>query len=280
LDPLIKGPITTRGDKEYPDPTKPLIFSLLRTIFLTLDDRGGHRLKPHGVRSGSAMKLTLNRIDGLRCPEGKRDVLVFDSEQRGLGVRVGNSKTYLAQYNWHGQKRRIPLGSCGAVSLAKARDAVRVIIGDVARGVDPAAERRQARARDALTLNALLKDWRSLHLSGKRASYSGEALRALRNAFGGYLNLPAADLSRATVVRVLNAMARKGSTAMAARTAAYGKAAYGWGVKRGSLPANPFGNLPVAPTPKRERVLTDDELASGARRLAPDRLMASCAWLY
>ena len=59
-------------------------------------------------------------------------MLVFDDEQRGLGVRVTASggKTYLAQYNWHGQKRRIPLGNCNAVSLAKARDAVRLIMGD------------------------------------------------------------------------------------------------------------------------------------------------------
>jgi hypothetical protein len=67
------------------------------------------------------MKLTLNRIEGLKCPEGKRDALVFDDEQRGLGVRVtaGGSKTYLAQYGWHGQKRRIPLGSCSASRLPK-----------------------------------------------------------------------------------------------------------------------------------------------------------------
>jgi len=40
------------------------------------------------------------------------------------------------------------------------------------------------------------------------------------------------------------------------------KAAYGWGVKRGALSVNPFVNLPVAPTPRRERVLSDDELAA------------------
>ncbi len=33
------------------------------------------------------MKLTLARIDALRCPAGKRDMLVFDDDQRGLGVR-------------------------------------------------------------------------------------------------------------------------------------------------------------------------------------------------
>jgi len=37
------------------------------------------------------MKLTLNRIDGLKCPEGRRDMLVFDDEQRGLVSRLRNS---------------------------------------------------------------------------------------------------------------------------------------------------------------------------------------------
>jgi integrase len=208
------------------------------------------------------MKLTLNRIDSLKCSPEKRDMLVFDDEQRGLGVRVTASggKTYLAQYNWHGQKRRIPLGSCGAVSLAKARDAVRAIMGDVAKGIDPAAERKKAKAHEALTLSALLSDWQALHLASKRPSYAAEAVRALRNAFARYLDLPAANFSRATVVKTLDSMARKGSTAMAARTAAYGKAAYGWGVKRGAFDVNPFVNLPVTPIAKRERVLSDDEL--------------------
>jgi integrase len=210
------------------------------------------------------MKLTLNRIDGLKCPEGKRDMLVFDGEQRGLGVRVTarGSKTYLAQYSFQGHKRRIPLGSCRAVSLAKVRDAVRAIMGDVAKGVDPAAERKKAKAHEALTLAALLSDWQTLHLTSKRPSYAAEAVRALRNAFPRYLDLPAADLDRATTVKTLDAMARKGSSSMAARTAAYGKAAYGWAVKRGALSVNPFLNLPVAPAPRRERVLSDDELAA------------------
>jgi integrase len=217
------------------------------------------------------MKLTLNRIEGLKCPEGRRDMLVFDDEQRGLGVRVtaSGSKTYLAQYNWHGEKRRIPLGNCNAVSLAKARDAVRTVMGDVARGVDPAAERKKAAAEarrnaahEALTLSTLLSDWQALHLASKRPSYAAEATRAVRNAFARYLDLPAAELSRTMIVKTLDSLARKGSAAMAARSAAYGKAAYGWAVKRGTLSVNPFSNLPVTPTVKRERVLCDDELAA------------------
>ena len=57
------------------------------------------RVRDGSARLRGAMKLTLNRIDILKCPEGKRDMLVFDDEQRGLGVRVTASggKTYLAQ---------------------------------------------------------------------------------------------------------------------------------------------------------------------------------------
>jgi integrase len=217
------------------------------------------------------MKLTMNRIAALKCPAGKRDMLVFDDEQHGLGVRVtsGGGKTYLAQYTFHGQKRRIPLGSCSSISLAKARDAVRAIMGEVAKGKDPAVERKQAArearlrdAREALTLDTLISDWQALHLSSKRPRYAAQAIRALRKAFPRFLDLPAASLDRSAVVKALDAAARRGSAMMARQTAAYGKACYGWAVKRGSLTANPFTNLPVAPPLKRERVLTDDELAA------------------
>jgi hypothetical protein len=69
------------------------------------------------------MRLTEREIDRLTCPPGSRDKLVFDDVQKGLAVRVTvtGSKTYLAQYTISGQKRRVPLGACSAISLAKAR---------------------------------------------------------------------------------------------------------------------------------------------------------------
>jgi integrase len=215
------------------------------------------------------MKLTQRRIDDLECPAGKKDALVFDDDQAGLGVRVTASggKTFLAQYTLAGAKRRVPLGSCSAISLTSARDAVRAILGDVAKGRDPAAERKEAAAETkrkaahvALTLDALLEQWEAIHLADKRQSYALEAVRAVRFAFPKQLAAPAADLSRADVVRVLDALSKNGKAAMAARTAAYGRACYQWAAKRGSIAANPFANLPLAPVEKRERVLKDEEL--------------------
>ena len=231
------------------------------------------------------MKLTTaQRSKPSNARPGKKDALVFDDEQAGLGVRVtaGGGKSYLAQYTLAGESAAFPLGSCSAISLAAAREAVRAILGDVAKGRDPAAERKEAAhrgerkaAHDALTLEALLEQWEKLRLADKRERYAAEAVRALRYAFAKHLKAPAADLDRAAVVRVLDNLAKDGKTAMASRTAAYGRACYHWAMKRGSLPANPFQDLPLAPVAKRDRVLTDDELAAvwnatgGPGRLTP-----------
>ena len=61
------------------------------------------------------MKLTQRRIEDLSCPAGRRDTMVFDDEQRGLGVRVtaGGGKSYVAQYTF----RRIEAPGPGRLVL-------------------------------------------------------------------------------------------------------------------------------------------------------------------
>jgi integrase len=216
------------------------------------------------------MKLTLRRIETLDCPAGKKDVLVFDDEQKGLAVRVTASggKSYLAQYSLRGRgKRRIPLGSVSAISLDGARKATAAILGEVANGKDPAVERKSAAmeaerkaAEEAFTLDELLTKWAASHLTGRRASYAAEAVRALRYAFKGQLAKPAAGLKDKVVARVLEGFASAGKPAMAASTMSYGRAAFGWAIGRRLIVDNPFANLSFGHVVKRERVLKDHEL--------------------
>ena len=211
------------------------------------------------------MKLTQRRIEALECPANKKDMLVFDDEQRGLGVRVtaGGGKSFLVQYRHAGEKRRMPLGSCAAVSLAKARLAARQIVGAVAAGKDPASERKAAALeakRETLTLAALIEQWEALHLAGKRPNYSAAAASALRRSFAKHLNAPAASLDRAMVVRVLDGLAKDGKAAMAGAMARYGSALFGWAIRRGTVSVNPFERVPTAPPARRDRVLADDEI--------------------
>lgn len=229
------------------------------------------------------MKLTERKVETLTVEHGRKDRLIFDDAQRGLAVRVTASggRTFLCQYTLNGQKWRVPLGACSAVALSKAREAAAAIMGDVAKGRNPAAERKDAaaaerakRTRDRLTLRVLIDDWQRLHLAERRPSYAAEAVRALHYAFTDALDGAAEDLDRAAVVRALDALTRRRKRrdgtgadkpkggAMTGRTAAYGRAAFAWAVKRGTVHANPFSNLPFAKSvAKRERVLSDDEIA-------------------
>jgi integrase len=229
------------------------------------------------------MKLTERKIETLATEHGRKDRLVFDDVQRGLAVRVtaGGGRTFLCQYTLSGHKWRVPLGSCSALSLANAREAAAAVMGDVAKGRNPAAERKDAaaaerarRTRNRLTLRVLIQDWNRLHLAGRRPRYAAEAVRALHYAFADHLDDAAEDLDRASVVRALDALTRHrkrrdgngverpSGAAMTGRTAAYGRAAFAWAVKRGAVRVNPFADLPVAKSvAKRERVLSDAEIA-------------------
>src|SRR5262249_41066959 len=164
------------------------------------------------------MKLTERKIGALLVDGGRKDRLVFDDAQRGLAVRVTASggRSYLCQYTLHGQKWRVPLGACSAIALSKAREAAAAIMGDVAKGRNPAAERKEAaaaefakRSRDSLTLRFLIDDGNRLHLAQRRPRYAAEAVRALHRAFAHYLDAPAEELNRTTVIRALDGLTRR-----------------------------------------------------------------------
>ena len=212
------------------------------------------------------IKLTEREIDRMVCPPGKPHCLVFDTEQRGLAVRVmaGGTKTYLAQYSSPAGKRRVALGSVDAISLAAARLAARTVMGQVASGTDPAAKRKAAALtakiegqRELMTLDRLVSDWTRLHLATRKPRYLAEAVGTVRRVFADWLPRPAERLTRRDVVQLLDRLPPN----MARAAAAYGRACFGWGARRDSVAGNPFVSLPVQGVTKRDRVLADGELA-------------------
>jgi integrase len=217
-------------------------------------------------------KLTDRLLISLQVPEGRKDRLVFDAQCPGLAVRVTTkgTRSFLVQWTDKLTRRKVrePLGVWGSITIEQARSAARVRLGEVARGRDPVADRHQKRAAAerekgelALTLDALLSRWADLHLSSRRPRYAAEAVRSVRHAFAKQLSEPAARLSRAQTVAVLDEIVAKGNPVTAGRTIAYARACYSWAEKRGMVPLNPFRNLPVsAATTERERVLSDDEM--------------------
>jgi integrase len=235
--------------------------------------------------------LTLDRLRALTChPDGRDKLTTFAG---GISVRAYKgaekpgkltNKTFWARYSRGGKKLGVRIGRCDVVSVGDAIKAAKAIQGDVAKGGNPAAERKAARQaaehrQDALTVEKLFDRWNAISLAGARDRHRYEALRALRRAFQGRLSQPAAALTKAAVVETLDQLTEAGAPIMAARVKQYGRAAYGWAMKRGMLEANPFVGIPTAAAAKRDRVLDDDELARVLRAADPTETFGALVWM-
>ena len=203
-------------------------------------------------------KLTDRFLKELTLAQGQRDRLVFDTACPGLGVRLTQSGTraFIVQWTDPATKGKVrePLGVWGALTIDQAREAARVRLGAVAKGVNPRAERAKARAdaerrraETALTLDALVTEWAALHLVKRRPRYAAESVRAIRYAFAGLMKRPAARIEKSEVLLVLDRLVREGKAVTAGRTMSYARSAFSWAEKRGKVPGNPFKGLPIVP---------------------------------
>lgn len=89
------------------------------------------------------MRLTKRSVEKL---PGKADsYFVWDADLKGFGARIypSGKRTYVIQYRAGRRTRRMTLGQHGALTTDQARKMARQKLGDVARGADPAEERRQ-----------------------------------------------------------------------------------------------------------------------------------------
>jgi hypothetical protein len=98
-------------------------------------------------------KLTKRFIDSLETRES--DYFEWDDDLPGFGVRIWPTgrKVYMAQYRAAGRTRRVKIGTHGALTPEEARKEAKAVLGDVARGGDPAEER--ATRRNSLTVKDL-----------------------------------------------------------------------------------------------------------------------------
>jgi len=131
-------------------------------------------------------KITKKLVDSLE-PDPARDVLVWDTELAGFGLRVsrGGVKSYIFQYKFQRRARRITLGEHGrALTLNAARNLAVARRLAVQAGGDPATE-----AQDAATAPAV-RDLGTRYLAEHAAKRSKSTQRSAAQFFRLFL-LPA-----------------------------------------------------------------------------------------
>ena len=209
-----------------------------------------------------ALHLTDRTIASLPTPsESERQRDYWDDILRGFGVRVsyGGRRAFVLRYRVNNRLRRLTLGPYPDLSLHDARRKAREVLGDVARGDDPAQDKQER--RDAETFRGLAQAY--LEMAEKRHRGWKEEARIINKdllpEFGHRLLV---DIRRRDVRDHVEAIARKrDAPIMANRTLAVLSGMFNYALDREWIEANPAARIPSPGEERsRDRVLSDDEL--------------------
>jgi integrase len=225
-------------------------------------------------------KITKRVVDSTK--PGGRDVLVWDAELPGFGLRVkpSGTKSYVLQYrNKEGRSRRLTIGRHGPVTAERARDKALRLLADIAEGADPADGKADARKASTVAELAAryLAEGRIDKPTKKTSSWEADASNLRRHIVPLLGDRLAVALTAADVARFQADVAAgrsaadvrtgprgraivRGGEGTAARSLGTLAAMLEWAVHRGILPANPAKRVRPYKGRKKERFLTVAEL--------------------
>ncbi len=207
-------------------------------------------------------KITKARVE--RIQPDDNDVFAWDDELPGFGVRVKPTgvRSYVIQYrNRHGRSRRLTVGRHGRLTAEEARQEARRLLADVARGSDPATDRKAF--RNAPTIGEFAERYMTEYAPGKKKPGTLETDRInlrchILPALGA---LTVVSITKSDVVRLHQSM--KDTPGAANRTiqlvSHMMNVAEKWGLRPDS--SNPCRHVEKYKERKRERYLSAQELA-------------------
>lgn len=213
-------------------------------------------------------KISKRTVDALR--PGKKDAYLWDGGYGdalpGFGVKVtpAGRKVYLIQYRLGGRKgrtRRVTIGSHGNTTAETARARAKVLLGEVAAGHDPAADRDKARAGNSV--GVILEQFLSEHCDTKLKPLSASEYRRIARLYilPALRNRRLDDIERSDIARLHHGMRAK--PYQANRTLALLSKFFNWCEKHGLRVdgSNPCRHVEKYKERKRERFLSQEELA-------------------
>jgi integrase len=208
------------------------------------------------------MRLTDKAVAVLSLPKGKAEVIYYDDDLAGFGLRLraGGSARWVFTYRIGIRDRRITLGAPAALSAARARATAAELHAQVRLGRDPAGEKAEGRARAADTMDAALRSY----LANKRTivrpgSYAGIERHLVKHCHRLH-SLQLGKIDRRAVAGILTTIASKSGPIEANRVRASLSAFFAWCISEGLADSNPVVGTGRRPEKSRARVLDSGEL--------------------
>lgn len=215
-------------------------------------------------------KITKRLVDDFRKQAQTEGQALFcwDADLAGFGIKAGKSGgvAYIIQYRTGGRgsaTKRMTLGKHGALTPDEARKLAREKLGNVARGGDPAREKKEARRKLAGgTLQELCESWLA---EREKAGGGGAAERRrliTRNAFPPLGSRALTTITKGDMAALFRTTRNRSPSAERGLFGALNPF-FKWAVAEDLLDANPMAGLQSPPpAKKRDRVLTDHELVA------------------
>jgi integrase len=213
----------------------------------------------------ASTQITKRLIDNLKPRES--EYFVWDSALAGYGVRIQTTGaiSYVVKYRAGSGRaaptRRLTLAKVGTITPDEARTLAKKILGSVAHGADPAAQR--AADKRASTLAEVAEQFLTEHVEAKRSASSAGSYRDLleRLAFPEIGKRKADKVTSAEIQRLHSKNAH--TPYQANRLLRVLSSLFTFAAKAHVVPAgfNPCRGIEHFPEEGRERYLTTPELA-------------------
>jgi integrase len=226
------------------------------------------------------VKLTDAVVARATLPEGKADLVIWDADVSGFGLRLRpGGKSYILAYRPAGTGRaanmkRLKLGSPETIgTAAEARNLARIAQGKVAAGNDPLKERSEQRRRERSRVSDLLDRYEK-DLTRRRYVNQKVVMAGLRTRLSGLLKRDIAEVSGAELATLIEGLRAKGQAGASEDFRSRCRAFLTWCVVGAKvLPSNPLAGH------RKERATRADRIAKAqhGRSLSDDELVR--VWL-
>ena len=147
------------------------------------------------------MNITKSEVDNLPIPEkgsngqtGQKRY--YDAKLKGFGIRVtsGGAKTFFVEKLVKRKLRRMKIGRYGELTTEQARKQAQILLGQIASGIDPLAEKRAEKMRQ-VTLKEVMTDYLRARKSLKpKTLYDYQ--RVLEIAFPNWKSKPLISITK------------------------------------------------------------------------------------
>jgi integrase len=142
------------------------------------------------------MKLTKAFVEKAEPPQHKDQVFYRDGELKGFALRVTASgvKSFVIETQIGNKVRRLTIGRYDKLSTEQARIEAKKILGKIASGIDPVAERKEARLK-SVSLGEVFNDYLNVRKALK-ATTVADYKRSMHELFSNWLNKPLIELTK------------------------------------------------------------------------------------